>query len=572
MEPRQRCRGTALAALLLLGGLSVAFGWTGIAAALRHRGTSHVWQGCPANGGWHGSASADGVHWQGRGITVVAVNESWEGYASHGRTNVGGGGSPCAGFATVDDEGTPCVGFRPCSCSSGTTELNPRAHNWDAPLQIRCATNTNLTAWGPPEYLFPVYFARPLPYDPPRPWKDHDGRWYQLLSTDGCNGTLTDGACSAGGRMDMWSSPSLRGPGANWSYVGPMLTTTAFPVPAGGGDGSGHGGCVGQCREFVTSGFFGSVPGDPRGGRTRVLTHGNDAYYLGVQANGGAFRDTTGKHAFAGEGEMGVFDYGTYAPTNATNTTGLDALQYAHDLPNGAKMWGGLFLCKTLGSDPNEVAVTGRRTLVSDIMGGGKTYTGAVLHSVQSLLQELTLGSSASGAVVMQQQFVSELASLRQSGPVGNNSHQFEVVAAITRPAGGGSQSWFTVLGGTKIGVDWSRRLVFVDATAQRNPAVRAGPLLTNSSTAHVHVIVDHSIVAAIFTNRTSITARVQPATTDGGVAAGAGTVIKGAWPLATANENAHLSGGHVPKIHNAPVCLDCAQGGMQDGVCTKWM
>ena len=76
MEPRQRCRGTALAALLLLEGLGVAFGWTDIAAALTHRGTSHVWQGCPANGGWHGSASADGVHWQDRGITVVAVNVS----------------------------------------------------------------------------------------------------------------------------------------------------------------------------------------------------------------------------------------------------------------------------------------------------------------------------------------------------------------------------------------------------------------------------------------------------------------------------------------------------------------
>ena len=87
-----------------------------------------------------------------------------------------------------------------------------------------------------------------------------------------------------------------------------------------------------------------------------------------------------------------------------------------------------------------------------------------------------------------------------------------------------------------------------------------------------MHVIVDHSIVAAIFTNRTSITARVQPAMTDGGVAAGAGAVIKGAWPLATANENAHLPGANAPKIHNAQACLNCAQGGMKDGVCTKWM
>ena len=542
--------------------------WTDMAGALTYRGMNHVWQGCPANGGWHGSASADGVRWQDRGITVIAVNESWEGYTSHSGTN----GSPCAGFATVDDDGTPCVGFRPCSCSTGTTALNPRAHNWDAPLQIRCATNANLTRWSQPEYLFPVYFSRPLPYDPPAPWKDHDGRWYQLLSTDGCNSSLTDGACPAGGRMDMWSSPSLHGPAANWTYVGPMLTTTAYPVPAGGGSESGHGGCVGQCREFVTSGFFGSVFGDPRNGLTRVLTHGNDAYYLGVQANGSAFVDTTGGNKFSAEGEMGIFDWGSYAPTNVTNATGVAALQYAHDLPNGAKQWGGLFLCKTLGSDPNQVAVTGRRTLVSDIMsGGGKAYTGEVLHSVQSLLQELTLGTSASGAVVLQQQFVSELASLRQSSPVDNSSHQFEVVASITRPADGDdTDASFTVLGGTKIGVDFARRLVFVDARDQKNPAVRAGPLFGNSSTVHVHVIVDHSIVAAIFANRTSITARVQPAVTDGGVAAGPGVVIKGAWQLATANENSHLSGSHAPKIHNAPACLDCQAGGMKDGVCTK--
>ena len=77
--------------------------WTDMAGALTYRGMNHVWQGCPANGGWHGSASADGVRWQDRGITVIAVNESWEGYTSHSGTN----GSPCAGFATVDDDGTP---------------------------------------------------------------------------------------------------------------------------------------------------------------------------------------------------------------------------------------------------------------------------------------------------------------------------------------------------------------------------------------------------------------------------------------------------------------------------------
>ena len=69
------------------------------------------------------------------------------------------------------------LGFRQCGSKTGLTGLNPRAQPWDAPLELRCAKNANLTEWGEPEYIFPVYYFRGLPYDPTRPWKDKDGKW-----------------------------------------------------------------------------------------------------------------------------------------------------------------------------------------------------------------------------------------------------------------------------------------------------------------------------------------------------------------------------------------------------------
>lgn len=79
--------------------------------------------------------------------------------------------SPCSGFVTVDDHGTPCAGFRQCGSQKGTTGLNPKAHGWDVPMELRCATNPSLTNWSGPIWIYPVYFYRPLPYDPVRPWK-----------------------------------------------------------------------------------------------------------------------------------------------------------------------------------------------------------------------------------------------------------------------------------------------------------------------------------------------------------------------------------------------------------------
>jgi hypothetical protein len=104
-------------------------------------------QGCPGGGqpgssahGWHHAASEDLVHWEDRGIHVEAINESYKGFSSDT--------SPCSGFVTVDDEGVPCAGFRQCGSITGLTGLNPKANKWDAPLEIRCAKNANLTDWG----------------------------------------------------------------------------------------------------------------------------------------------------------------------------------------------------------------------------------------------------------------------------------------------------------------------------------------------------------------------------------------------------------------------------------------
>jgi hypothetical protein len=163
-------------------------GWHDIAGALTHKDTHHVFQGCPADGGWHHASSPDLVHWDDRGISPHAKQETHAGMESNT--------SPCSGFVTVDDEGTPCAGFRQCGSSKGV----PGGHTWDVPLEIRCSKNEFLTEWSDPIYLFDMFYYRALPYDPVRPWIDADGKWYSAMSTDGCNSTTKKTPCAAGGR------------------------------------------------------------------------------------------------------------------------------------------------------------------------------------------------------------------------------------------------------------------------------------------------------------------------------------------------------------------------------------
>ena len=243
-------------------------GWHDVAGALTFQGVHHVFQGCPASKGWSHSASTDLVHWQDRGRGVHMLHETYEGMDS---TSCG----PCSGFVTVDDEGTPCAGFRQCGSVKGATGLNPQAHPWDVPMELRCAENHNLTDWSAPIWIYPAYYYRGLPYDPVRPWKDTDGKWYSAWSTDGCNGTTQWGPtpssnlkrtpCQPGGQLELLVADELHGSNAQWRQLPPLFTTNVT--------------CSGRhcregriTREFVTSGYFGGLPGDPDGGKTRVVT------------------------------------------------------------------------------------------------------------------------------------------------------------------------------------------------------------------------------------------------------------------------------------------------------------
>ena len=120
-------------------------------------------------------------------------------------------------------------------------------------------------------------------------------------------------------------------------------------------------------REFVTSGYFGGLSGDPAGGKTRVVTQNNagPTYWVGNQANGSAFVAMWGV-----EGAVGHYDYGS------------------------------LTMARTLGSDPNQVSINGRRVLVGWIGG---------TPASQSLARDLSLSSKYE----LLQAFVPELQTLR---------------------------------------------------------------------------------------------------------------------------------------------------------------
>ncbi|GMI62737.1 hypothetical protein ScalyP_jg11185 [Parmales sp. scaly parma] len=189
-----------------------------MAAALTHKGVHHTWQGCPSSGGWSHAVSSDFVHWEDLGIDVKTLNETYAGMESVE--------SPCSGFVALNDEGVPCAGFRQCASTHGITDHNPDAQDWDVPLEIRCATNADLTTWSEPKYIFDQYYYRGLPYDPARPWKDTDDKWYMAMSVDGCNSTTKAVPCAAGGQLDLWTADNFEGP---WRQLDTPLFTTNKP-------------------------------------------------------------------------------------------------------------------------------------------------------------------------------------------------------------------------------------------------------------------------------------------------------------------------------------------------------
>lgn len=479
-------------------------GWHDIAGALSFAGVHHVFQGCPSDGGWSHAASTDLVHWQDWGIHdgLKAIHETYEGMDSNQ--------SPCSGFVTTTDfSDHVCAGFRQCSSNKGVTGINPQAHPWDVPLELRCAKNRNLTEWGEPEYLFPVYYYRALPYDPVRPWKDNDGKWYVALATDGCNSTTKKLPCEAGGQLDLWKANVFKGP---WTHVGPMFTTNT--------EKSGTHEAANIKAEFVTPDYIGGLPGDPMDGRTRVAFQSGywtgTSFWVGQQENGGQFDPYWNK-----TGAVGHYDYGD------------------------------LFMARTLGShDANQVAHNGRRVLIGwvSVTHGG---SGVDPFASQSLPRDLSLSSNYE----LLQQFVPELQILRKpstylSIPFDNatqanfvlansfpRSRQVEIVVNFTFNTSKPPAERFGVEvlvsqstpQSTKLLVDCTGGVqncfVGLDTTMQRGRKV-TGPSLpivtteqANVTSIYLHAIVDGPIVEAIFNNRTAMALMTQPALeTDTGV------------------------------------------------------
>ena len=356
-------------------------GWHDIAGALTFDEKHHVFQGCPNGGGWSHATSRDLVHWEDLGISGPrTINETFAGMQS----NV----SPCSGFVSTDGTDVVCAGFRQCSSRHGVTGLNPEAQKWDVPLELRCAKHANLTEWGDPEYVLPVYYYRALPYDPVRPWKDDDGKWYTALAMDGCNATTRKTPCAAGGRLELWQAPSFKGP---WTQAGPLFTTNTTKSGAAARPGAITG-------EFVTPDYIGGLPGDPAGGATRVVTQSGywtgQSFWVGRQPQpGGPFSAYWDRY-----GAVGHHDYGD------------------------------LFMARTLGSESNQVAANGRRVLIgwiSDCNGGGCVD----YFASQSVPRDLSLSPDFE----LLQAFAPELKLLREGGGArAASSMQLEVFASFS--------------------------------------------------------------------------------------------------------------------------------------------
>lgn len=386
-------------------------------------------------------------------------------------------------------------------------------------MEIRCAENEQLTNWSDPILIYPVYYYRPLPYDPVRPWKDLDGMWYSSWSTDGCSATTKKVPCAAGGQLELLRSPALHGAKADWVQLEPMFTTNRTCSGARCTDGA-------VTREFVTSGYFGGLPGDPDGGSTRVITQNNNGptYWVGRQGNGSKFQAYWDK-----VGAVGFYDYGS------------------------------LTMARTLGLDPNQVAVNGRRVMLGWIGGGSPAS--------QSLARDLSLSANYE----LLQAFVPELKALRLPGSL--EQREFQGSAAVLRagvPHSAGSLrlelvatfSWtspsptakfgVSVLNGTQtIAIDCAGTDPQAPGGCMVKPSMpsqggwqplAAGPLMPlGTKTATIHCIVDHQILETIVNNRTAMVTYGTPASADATAVAlfGVGPDLTGkisTWSLAAAN------------------------------------
>ena len=334
-----------------------------IAAALTDdAGLHHVWQLCDQ--GWHHAVSADLVYWSSRGIGP----DDWP-----------------SGFATVDEAtGSICVGMQSNRTSPGS------AHSWDAALALRCAVDKDAVQWGAFEPMFNVTYNRMLPYDPFRPFQDHDGQWYAGIAADGCNTTTRRQAaasCALGGQVDLWTSAKLRG--APWTRLPPLFGPTNRTI---------FGEKVQEQHEMVTIDYLGGLPGDFPEARVLLnnayFARGATEYFIGAQREPGAPLEVNFSSAHA----HSMLDWGEFQPT-AAEGVGLDALNFT----TMASPSGGSYRMTRTLSTVNQIARQGRRVAVAYVGGAGPA-------SSMSLPRDLALRrDSVDGAPRLEQRFVPEV-------------------------------------------------------------------------------------------------------------------------------------------------------------------
>eukprot|EP00472_Partenskyella_glossopodia_P002350 CAMPEP_0197532572 /NCGR_PEP_ID=MMETSP1318-20131121/40238_1 /TAXON_ID=552666 /ORGANISM="Partenskyella glossopodia, Strain RCC365" /LENGTH=591 /DNA_ID=CAMNT_0043089181 /DNA_START=17 /DNA_END=1792 /DNA_ORIENTATION=- len=467
-------------------------GWHDI-QALSYKGINHVWFGCDFKiGGWGHSTTDDFVAYKMSIGGPRKINERYGEFHSFA--------TPCSGFVAVDHDGVACAGFRQCSSDRGPAGM----HNWDAPLEVRCALDDNLTVWGEPEYLFNVSYYRGIPYDPTRPWKEKDGMWYLVLATDACNSTTNKIPCPLGGQLIMYKSAFLHGPKAKWERIGPVFTSNKTVLSER----------AYLDREMVTVEYIGGLTGDPNGGSTRVLFNnvagpnccgGTTSYTIVTNEPGKAFV-VNGSSNFEG---LGMVDWGVFEIT--------DYGKYGRQALEANASAGKFMMARVLGStDPNQVAVPGRRVMV------GWLYSSSA--SLLSMSRELSLSKD----LELLQKFPDSLQNYRiQSSRKFTSDTQTrihptplaEVVGEFTIESGnlGGLAFGVAVFGcedgtHTKIGVLPENGLVTVDGIQQKAGNPKGGPLLPmGTKQVRIHAVLDNGIIEVIFNNRTAITAAVTP-------------------------------------------------------------
>ena len=269
-----------------------------------------------------------------------------------------------SGFVIPDEDGTICAGQR-CgnvwcpghpSCGdprqtgcpglviNGSGAMNGTAPEM-VPVFITCATNISLAGWEGHHYPFNPREYRGMAFDP-QAWRDDDGMYYIAVATDACNGTTRALPCVDGQSMYLWRAPRLRAPAEEWEALGPMITTKDDAMAKNSSRG-----------EMVTPSFTGNLRGDPRGGRTRLLTNNvcaGTTYFLGTQANGSRFLDRGGSWGFGAAGETGMVDWGAIVANvsaMAAGKTGIATLATGLAMVPGTchapySMVRALFLCR----------------------------------------------------------------------------------------------------------------------------------------------------------------------------------------------------------------------------------